>query len=75
MGIRRFVEFEDNEGNNQILPMLNSTIDDGRLSCKNVDCVHHDCINCDKCPLSESWYLDVSEFKILELEDKKSEEI
>ena len=28
-GTKRFVEFEDNEGNNQILPIFNNTIDDG----------------------------------------------
>ena len=71
-GTKRFVEFEDNEGNNQILPMLNNTIDDGELSCKNIDCVHYDCINCDKCPLADNWSLNKDEFKILEL---KSEEI
>ena len=69
MEIRRFILFKDNEGNNQILPMLNNTIDDGELSCKNVDCVHYECINCDKCPLADSWSLDPGEFKIIKPEE------
>ena len=70
---KRFVEFEDDEGNNQILPMLNNTIDDGKLSCKDIDCVYHDCINCDKCPLADSWSLDPGEFEILELKSEDDE--
>ena len=70
----RFILFKDNEGNNQILPMLNNTIDDGKISCKNVDCVNCECINCDKCPLADRWSLDLGEFKILKPKGKRLEE-
>lgn len=65
-GTKKFVEFEDNEGNNQILPMLNGTMDNGKLSCKDVSCVYYS-INCSKCPFSNGRSLDASNFKILEL--------
>ena len=72
MGIRRFVEFKDRKGNIQILPMLNNVLDDGKLSCENVSCVHYS-INCSKCPLSGGFGLSVGEFKILglKLEDEE----
>ena len=69
---KRFVEFRDNEGNDQILPMLNNILDDGELKCKDVSCVHYS-INCNKCPLSGGFGLSVGEFKILglKLEDEE----
>lgn len=63
---KRYVAFEDNEGNNQILPILNDVLDDRELSCKDVSCVHYS-INCNKCPLSNGFGLSVGEFKILGL--------
>ena len=69
---KRFVEFEDKEGKTHLLPMLNNTIDDGKLSCKNVSCVYYN-ITCDKCPLSNGFGLSVGEFKILRLKLEDNE--
>ena len=69
---KRFVLFKDNEGNNQILPMLNNVLNNGELKCEDVSCVHYS-INCNKCPLSGGFGLSVGEFKILglKLEDEE----
>ena len=73
MEIRRFVEFEDREGNIQLLPYIKDTIDETELRCVDVDCVDSKSISCSKCPLSlqNEKGLFESEFKILELEDNE----
>ena len=76
MEIRRFVEFEDREGNIQLLPYIKNIVNETELRCIDVDCVDSESISCSKCPLSlqNEKGLFEGEFKILKPKNKRSEE-
>ena len=70
MEIRRFVEFDDREGNIQLLPYIKDTVDETELRCIDVECYCSD-LYCIECPLSlqNEKGLFEGKFKILESEE------
>ena len=71
---KRFVLFKDKKGKEQLIPFMDGLIinyQEMKLRCRDVNCVHYECINCDKCPLADSRSLDPGEFKILKPKDNE----
>ena len=73
MEIRRFVEFKDKEGREQLMPYIGEFIVNysmKRLRCQDVECYCSD-LYCIECPLADHGRLSPGEFKILEPKEKK----